>query len=86
MAGGGTRFQGGAGGACEALLWEFRERPQRSLTEPTITTERAPGMLIIAAVTLDCALRRLRLSHPEFEVWRVTCLGLAILDSGSPLD
>lgn len=83
-----NRFRTGAWGGCEARLYEFREK---SLLPDSVDTCPPANWLTprterIAAVTLDEALAYLRFDAPDFDVYSVTCLGLIVMVSGSPLN
>jgi hypothetical protein len=82
------RFRTGVSGLCEARLYEFREKslsPELDDSRPP-SNRIAPRTEWIAAVTLDEALAYLRLETPDFDVYSVTCLGLIVMVSGSPLN
>ena len=83
-----SRFRPGARGGCEALLWEFKERPHLDDTKNDLADIPAepPGVVLIAAETLDEALKYLRFDSPDFDVHTVNCLGLIIMISGTPTD
>lgn len=83
-----TRFRLGNHGGCEALLWEFKERPRLDETEHTFGDKpiESPRVVLIGAEKLEEALEYLRFHSPEFEIHTVDCLGLLIMVSGSPID
>ena len=86
-----TRFQPGPHGGCEALLYEFRERPLQSDDEaegdlPPASDQPHPRTILIAAETVDEALQYLRFHAQEFDVHNVRCLGVILMVSGSPAD
>jgi hypothetical protein len=84
-----SKFQRGSHGGCEALLWEFRERSLSVDSEADLQekpVESKPRVVLIAAETLDEALKYLRFDSSDFEIHTVNCLGLIIMVSGSPLN
>ena len=70
-----NRFRTGAGGVCEASLYEFTGRSE--ITEEAVR---------IAATSLEEALAYIRKRHSTLQVIRVEFLGMARLLSGSPVD
>lgn len=84
-----SNFRVGVGGACEALLWEFREDLVVDSTSQSAEVPEAHvsvRALLIAANSLEEALSYARFHSPEFNVRSVTCRGLMLLVSGSPVD
>jgi hypothetical protein len=84
-----NRFQPGAHGGCEALLYEFREPPLLSDEEddlPSASGQPQPRTVLIAAKTFDEALFYLRFHSHEFNIHNVKCLGIVLMVSGSPAD
>ncbi len=81
-----SKFRMGSRGGCEARLYEFRERPISEEEQKLLSSPLAPRVELIAAVTLDEAVAYLRIDSPDFDVHTVTCLGLVIMVSGSPLN
>ena len=83
-----NKFLTGVSGGCEARLYEFREKSLSLDPEDTCSPLRriTPRTERIAAVTLDEALAYLRFDTPDFDVYSVTCLGLIVMVSGSPLN
>lgn len=84
-----SNFQVGTGGACEALLWEFREDlvvDSTSESADVLEAHVSVRALLIAANCLEEALSYARFHSPEFNVRGVKCRGLIILVSGSPVD
>ena len=86
-----NRFEIGAHGGCEALLYQFKER------RPVLDKDAEPESqgpehplgshaVHIAAVTFEEAFAYLRWEQPDFNVDSVTCLGLIEMVSGSRLD
>ena len=84
------RFQQGPHGACEALLYEFREPPLDSEDEEAsphpCQGQPHPRTFLIAAETVDEALQYLRFHAQAFNVHSVRCLGVILMVSGSPAD
>jgi hypothetical protein len=81
-----SKFHTGSRGGCESRLYEFRERPISEEELKLLSNPLAPRIELIAAGTLDEALAYLRFDSPDFDVHTVTCLGLIIMVSGSPLN
>ena len=84
-----NRFQPGAHGGCEALLYEFREPPLLSDDEddlPPASGQPHPRTVLIAAETFDEAFAYLRFHSQAFNVHNVRCLGVILMVSGSPAD
>lgn len=81
-----SKFQTGSHGGCEARLYEFRERPISEDELKLLSSPLTPRVELIAAVSVDEALAYLRFDSPDFDVHTVTCLGLIIMVSGSPLN
>jgi hypothetical protein len=84
-----NRFQSGAHGGCEALLYEFREPPLLSDDEDDLPPDSGQPLsrtVLIAAETVDEALRYLRFHAEAFNVHTVRCLGVILMVSGSPAD
>jgi hypothetical protein len=83
-----NRFVTARHGACEALLYEFRERLPRiaESDDPESADLHKPHTTRIAANTFDEALEYLRWDEPHFVIDSVQNLGLIVLVSGSPLD
>ena len=85
------RFEIGAHGGCEALLYQFKERRPILDKDPEPESQGPEHPLgshavHIAAVTFEEAFAYLRWERPDFNVDSVTCLGLIEMVSGSPLD
>ena len=83
------RFRPGTHGGCEALLYEFRDRPR--FASGANSQEMHPeslggGPVRVAAIDFEDAFAHLRMSRPDFRVDSVRCIGLIELSSGSPLD
>ena len=84
-----NRFQPGAHGGCEALLYEFREPPLLSDDEDELSPDSGqmqPRTVLIAAKTFDEALFYLRFHSHEFNIHTAKCLGVILMVSGSPAD
>ena len=73
-------FRPGSRGVCEAQLWKFSE-PQDQF-DP----EKEPETELIAALSLDQALKYMRRRHSDFNVSKAESLGMIALLAGSPLD
>lgn len=70
-----NKFRPGKTGACEALLFEFRERGADPTADP----------VKIAASDMFEAVKFLSWDQPEFSPVSAVCLGLITMVSGSPL-
>lgn len=81
-----NKFQTGSHGGCEARLYEFRERPISEEELKLLSSPMAARVELIAAVTFDEALAYLRFDSPDFDIHSVSCVGLIIMVSGSPLN
>ena len=72
------RFRPGAGGACEATLFQFISTRAPEGLDPNIKT--------VAAIRLDEAYKYMRRRYPEYGISRIEVRELIELVSGSPLD
>ena len=82
-------FRPGTHGGCEALLYEFRDRPvfASGTSHYEMHSESlSDGPVRVAAIDFEDAFAHLRTSRPDFRVDSVRCIGLIELSSGSPLD
>jgi len=70
-------FRPGSEGVCEAQLWEF-SAPKHDDEEPELQ--------LVAAESLDQALKYMRRRHDDFIISKAESLGMIALLSGSPLD
>ena len=73
-------FRLGSRGVCEAQLWKFTEPPDR------FNPEKEPETELIAALSLDEALKYMRRRHRDFNISKAESLGVIALLAGSPLD
>jgi hypothetical protein len=81
-----NRFRTGVSGGCEARLYEFREKRLPPDDNYPLSNRITPRTERIAALTLDEALAYLRFAATDFDVDSVTCLGLIVMVSGSPVN
>jgi hypothetical protein len=85
-----SRFRVGTNGACEALLWEFCEKDAvidcAGQNMDSLQQIASSPPILIAANSLEEALKYLRYRSPEFNIHRVNQRGLITLISGSPVD
>jgi hypothetical protein len=73
-------FRPGSRGVCEAQLWKFTEPHDQ------FNPEKEPETELIAALTLDQALKYMRQRHSDFNINKTESLGMIALLAGSPLD
>jgi hypothetical protein len=84
-----SQFRPGTHGGCEALLYEFRDRPRfaSGTSHQEMHSESLGGGPVrVAAIDFEDAFAHLRKNRPDFRVDSVRCIGLIELSSGSPLD
>lgn len=73
-------FRPGSGGVCEAQLWKFTAPENRyNVNEP-------PKTHLVAAKSIDEALKYIQWREPDFSISKAECIGLIAMLSGSPLD
>ena len=75
-----SAFRPGSRGVCEAQLWKFTApESHHNVNEP-------PESHLVAAESLDEALKYIQLREPDFIISKAECMGLIAMLSGSPLD
>jgi hypothetical protein len=73
-------FRPGSRGVCEAQLWKFTAPESRhNVNEPLVSH-------LVAAESLDEALKYIQSREPDFGISKAECMGLIAMLSGSPLD
>jgi len=73
-------FRPGSRGVCEAQLWKFTAPESHyNVNEPLESH-------LVAAESLDEALKYIQSREPDFSISKAECMGLIAMLSGSPLD
>ena len=73
-------FRPSSRGVCEAQLWKFTPPESRyNVNEP-------PESHLVAAETIDEALKYIQWREPDFSISKAECMGLIAMLWGSPLD
>jgi hypothetical protein len=73
-------FRSGSRGVCEAQLWKF------CAPQDPYDTDTEPETEMVAALSLDQALKYMRYRHRDFNITKAESLGMIALLGGSPLD
>jgi hypothetical protein len=76
----GPAFRPGSGGVCEAQLWKF------TAPESHYNVNEPPESHLVAAQSIDEALKYIQWREPDFSISKAECIGLIAMLSGSPLD
>jgi hypothetical protein len=75
-----TGFRPGRSGVCEAQLWEFTAPSKFLPGDESIPVE------LVAAGSLDDALKFMRRRHPDFIIVKAIAVGMITMLSGSPFE
>jgi hypothetical protein len=67
-------------GVCEAQLWKF------TAPESHYNVNEPPESHLVAAQSIDEALKYIQRREPDFSISKAECIGLIAMLSGSPLD